>query len=167
MADELRMHANSHIDALYLRSRGFSLIELVVVVTLVGILSAFAIPRFTRLENQVRASQVVALGATLRNAAETAHAQYLDSGASLSFATIAGKAVKLANGYPDASANGIRLAITDSSDFVTSWTLTSVTYSKTDAPSVARCAVTYHASPAATTAATTAAMTIDLKTSGC
>src|SRR5258708_39480404 len=58
------------------RSEGFSLVELVVVITLLGILCSFAIPRFTRLENDARASEVVALSLNLRSASAAAHAQY-------------------------------------------------------------------------------------------
>ena len=69
---------------------------------MLGVIPSFAIPRFTHLENDVRASEV-------------------DS------------------------------------------TPTSVTYSKSDAPAPVRCAVTYHASPAAPGEATIT----DLNTSGC
>jgi MSHA pilin protein MshA len=143
--------------------RGISLVELVVIVTLVGILAAFAIPRFLHLENDVRASEVVALSVNLRSAAAMAHAQYVLSGSTLSAAKMEGRSVQLKNGYPDASSNGIRLAIADLSDFTASATPMSVTFSKTGAPVGALCAVTYHASPAASSAATTT----DLRTSGC
>ena len=46
------------------RSEGFSLVELVVVITLLGLLCSFAIPRFTRLENDARASEVVSFSPT-------------------------------------------------------------------------------------------------------
>ena len=89
-------------------ARGSSLIELVVMFSLVGMVSAFAIPRFTRLANEARASQVVALSGVLRGAAKSAHGQYIASGAMLTAATWEGKAVALKNGYPDASTRGIR-----------------------------------------------------------
>ena len=44
-------------------------VELVVIVTMLGIIASFAIPRFTRLNNDVRASEVVALSVNLRSAA--------------------------------------------------------------------------------------------------
>jgi MSHA pilin protein MshA len=143
--------------------KGISLVELVVIVTLVGILAAFAIPRFLHLENDVRASEVVALSVNLRSAAAMAHTQYLLSGSTLSAAKMEGRSVQLMNGYPDASSKGILLAIADLSDFTASATATSVTFSKIGAPVGALCAVTYHASSAASSAATTT----DLRTSGC
>jgi MSHA pilin protein MshA len=156
------MRSNVNVAGLRLGA-GMALIELVVVITLVAILAAFAVPRFTRLENDVRSSEVVALSVKLRAAAAAAHAEYLGSGSTLSSAMLQGRAVQLKNGYPDAGAQGIRLAIADVSDFVVTSTSTSVTYSKRGAPAAARCAVTYRASSAASVAATLT----DLNTSGC
>ena len=155
------VNANSH-------GQGNSLLELVVVVTMLGVLSSFAIPRFTRLENHARASEVVALSANLRSVAAAAHAQYLaghgqslESGARLSSVTLKGRTLRLEHGYPDA--NGIRVAIPDPSGFTVNSNPTSVTYAKTDAPAPALCAVTYHPSPTASSEATIT----DFKTSGC
>jgi type II secretory pathway pseudopilin PulG len=148
---------SSHVNA---HSQGNSLVELVVVVTMLGVIGSFAIPRFTHLENEVRASEVAALSVNLRSAAAAAHSQYVESGAKLSFATLKGRAIHLKDGYPDPG--GIRVALAALSDFTVSSTPTSVTFSKTDAPVPAQCAVTYHALPVSIEAAIT-----DLKTSGC
>jgi Tfp pilus assembly protein FimT len=145
------------------RSEGISLVELVVVITLLGILCSFAIPRFTRLENDARASEVVALSLNLRSASAAAHAQYLESGGRLSSANLEGRIIQLKNGYPDAGPNGILLAVPDLSSFRVSSSLTSVTFSRTGAPAVGQCAVTYRVSPAAPSVA---AIT-DLYTGGC
>ncbi len=48
------MPSNIHVNA-YSHGRGNSLVELVVVVTMLGVISSFAIPRFTHHENDVRA----------------------------------------------------------------------------------------------------------------
>jgi MSHA pilin protein MshA len=151
------------INALCPSERGFSHIELVVIITLVGFVAAFAIPRFTHLENDARASQIVALGVSLRNAAADSHEQYLRAGATMSVATLKGKVIQLRNGYPDAGSNGIRQVTADFSDFTASSTATSVTYFKTGAPNAASCTVTYNASSAPSVAATITG----LNTSGC
>jgi MSHA pilin protein MshA len=144
------------------RSSGF-LVEAVVLASLVGIIAAFAVPRFTRLSNGVRASKVVTLGAQLRHAAQHAHAQFLSSGAPLSAITMGGKTVSIKNGYPDATANGIRNAIFDSDGFTASEGADSVTFIRADAPSAKQCSITYHAAPEAGSAATITAP----DTSGC
>jgi prepilin-type N-terminal cleavage/methylation domain-containing protein len=145
------------------RSDGFSLVELVVVITLLGVLCSFAIPRFTRLENDARASEVVALSLHLRSASAAAHAQYLESGRRVSSVNLEGRTIQLTNGYPDAGPHGIRLAVPDLSSFTVSSSPTSVTFSKTGAQAAAQCAVTYRVSPAAPSVA---AIT-DLYTGGC
>jgi MSHA pilin protein MshA len=157
------MSSNIQVTDLWSRSKRISLVEPVVVVTLLGLLCSFAIPRFTHLQNVVRASEVVALSVNLRSAAAVAHAQYLEPGARLSSAILKGRTIQLENGYPSAGPHGIRVAVADLSNFTVSSTPTSVTYSKTDAPSPAQCAVTYRASAAASGEATIT----DLKTSGC
>src|ERR1700722_14376082 len=144
-------------------SQGNLRVELVVIVTMLGIFASFAIPRVTHVKNDMRASEVVALSVNLRSAAAAAHAQYLESGAKLSAATMKGRTVQLKNGYPGAGADGIRAAIGDPSGFAVNATSLSVNYTKTDAPAPAQCAVTYHAAPAAASEATIT----DLQTSGC
>jgi type II secretory pathway pseudopilin PulG len=145
------------------RSDGISLVEPVVVITLFGILCSFAIPRFTRLENDARASEVVALSLNLRSVAAAAHAQYLESGGRLSSANLESRIIHLTNGYPDAGPNGIRLAVPDLSSFTVSSSPASVTFSRTGAQAAGQCAVTYRVSPAAPSAA---AIT-DVYTGGC
>jgi MSHA pilin protein MshA len=157
------MRSNICIDSVDPRDKGNSLIELVVVITIVGILASFAVPRFAPVASDVRASEVVALSVNLRNAAAAAHEQYVRSGSTLSSARLKGRVIQLQNGYPDAGPQGIRLAMSDLSDFTTTSTPTSVTYSKIGAPAAARCAVTYRASAAASDTATVTG----LDTSGC
>jgi MSHA pilin protein MshA len=135
------------------RTSGF-LVEAVVLASLVGIVAAFAVPHFTRLGNGVRASAVITLGAKLRRAAQAAHARSLSSGSPLSAMTMAGKTVILRNGYPDATANGIRNAIFDSDGFTTSEGTDSVTFIRVDAPSAKQCSITYRAAPNTGSAAT-------------
>jgi type II secretory pathway pseudopilin PulG len=142
---------------------GFCLAHVVVAVSLTGIIASFSVPRFTRLANQARATQVIALGDHLRNAAEAAHSQYLASGATISHATMAGWTVELKNGYPDASSTGISKFVLDRGGFTAGANTGLVTFFKTDAPSGEQCSVTYNAAPAPSSVATIT----NVKTSGC
>lgn len=155
------MQLNIGVEALCARSKGVSLVDMVVVVTLAGMFTAFAIPRFTHVKNVVRASEVAALGVNLRSAAMAAHSQYMASGSKASSATLKGRVVHLQNGYPDVG--GMRLALGDSPDFVVKASPNAVTYFKIGAPSAAQCAVTYHPAQADLSDST---MT-DVSTSGC
>lgn len=137
--------------------------EVVVLVCLVGILVAFAVPRFTRISNGARASEVAALGASLRTAAEAAHALYLASGAATTAVAMGGKVIDLKNVYPDSSPNGIRSAVFDLDGFTVKASDSSVIFSKLDAPTEAQCAVTYHAA----LQASDIALITDLDTRSC
>jgi MSHA pilin protein MshA len=92
----------------YVRSgtvqRGFTLIELVVVIVILGILAAFAVPRFMGLETQARVSSVRALEGTLRSASAMAHGVWLASGSPANI-TIDGTVIPMTFGYPTAAAS--------------------------------------------------------------
>lgn len=126
---------------------GFTLIELVVVITILGILAAFAIPRFTALDQQARVTAVTALGGSLRSASALAHAEYLALGTNPASVLMDGQTVTLTNGYPDVA--GLPLAMQDTSGFTASTTATTITFSKDGAPNPATCSVTYTVSSGA------------------
>lgn len=83
------------------RQAGFTLIELISVIVILGILSAFAIPRFANLESQARAAAVEGLGGAMRSAAALAHAVWLATGATAASITMEGRNVAISNGYPN------------------------------------------------------------------
>jgi MSHA pilin protein MshA len=142
--------------------RGFTLIETVVGVSLLGIVAAFAVPSFTRLGNQARASEVIALSTRLHTAAQTAHARFLASGSRLSATTIEGRTINLKNGYPDAGADGIRNAVPASEGFAVNAGGDFVAFTRIDAPSGGQCSVTYRMSENDSGATIT-----NIDTSGC
>ena len=83
------------------QQRGFTLIELVVVITILGILAAFALPRFSGLESQARAATLNGLAGSIRSASSLVHAAWLAGGNSgAASITLEGAVVSTnANGY--------------------------------------------------------------------
>lgn len=95
------------------KQSGFTLIELVVVIALLGILAAFAIPRFASLEREARSATTQGLSGSVRSAAAMAHGLYLATGATP--VNMEGNAIVITAGYPDAS--DIANTLADSTGF--------------------------------------------------
>ena len=96
-----------------LKARGFTLIELVVVITILGILAAFAIPKFVSLDQQARFATINGLGGSVKSAAALARSLSMAQGlASTGGVTMEGTPVTMINFYPDATATGIAVAVT-------------------------------------------------------
>jgi len=94
---------------------GFTLIELVVVMVILGILAAFAIPRFARMDGSARAATVRAMEGGLKSAAAMAHGMWLAAGTNPANVLMEGGAngtnvAMNALGYPTAANTGIRNA---------------------------------------------------------
>lgn len=133
------------------KQRGFTLIELIMVIVILGVLSAFALPRFADFGQDARVASLNALAGALRAAANIAHAQQLADGATAGTSVILeGATITMVNGYPTANASGITLASQVSIDYDVSGGGTAggdlLTFTLT--PGVAGCTVTYAAADA-------------------
>ncbi len=84
------------------QQRGFTLIELVVVIVILGILAAFAVPRFMGMEGEARAAAVKSMAGSLMSAATMARAKCQAQGCGPNgTVTIDGQSIQMRNGYPD------------------------------------------------------------------
>lgn len=88
--------------------KGFTLIELVVVITILGLLAAFAIPRSAALQAQARMATMNAALGSIKAAAALAHSIQLTQnlGANTSV-LMEGSTITMANGYPTTALNSI------------------------------------------------------------
>jgi MSHA pilin protein MshA len=119
------------------KQRGFTLIELVVVIVVLGILAAFAVPKFMGLEAQARTSTVNSMAGSVKSASTMAYGVWLASGVGGNSVTINGAAVALAFGYPTAAS--VSTLIQDTSGF----TIAGGTWTKNGAATAANCQFVY------------------------
>ena len=133
------------------RLHGFTLIELVVTISIIAILAAVALPRYIALQTQARTAKMQAIYGGVRSAAMLAHAQAIatNSTAALTI-SMEGAIIDQVNGYPTSTRSGIirALQLDATNDQVTispdaAAAGSTITIDINGATSVANCNVSY------------------------
>lgn len=132
---------------------GFTLIELVMVIVILGILAATALPKFADLTGDARSASVEGMLGAINSTMAIVHAQALVNNVATSASgdsvTIEGATINLVYGYPDDAS--IDDAINFSSDYTFAAAGTSSTFTLQT-----NCLVTYNEATSATAPATAA-----------
>lgn len=135
------------------KQSGFTLVELIVVIVILGILSAVALPRFINLTGDARFAAAQGMTGALRSAVALAQSTWVARGSADPTVDMNGTTVNVgATGIPTSGdATGIVAALQTTDGFTVAHTgTTTTTFTQTGAP--ATCVVTYTAATGAVVA---------------
>lgn len=100
------------------QQKGFTLIELVMVIVILGILASFAVPRFADITVDARKSALNGIAGGMKAAAALAKSTSLvQSKSSTGSISMDGATILMSNFYPTASTAGIGAALADTTGF--------------------------------------------------
>lgn len=89
---------------------GFTLIELIMVIVILGILAAFALPRFANFGSDARVAAMQGMAGAVKSAAAIAHSKALLTKPVSDKITLEGTSIDMTGTYPAATLTGIASA---------------------------------------------------------
>lgn len=147
------------------QQKGFTMIELVVVIVVTGVLAAVAAPKFMGVSSDARISAMNGIGASLTSQASTTHAKSImeqNEQEATSTLKVKGTDVAMVFGYPKATSAAIKALVDLDSEYEITLGTKALTIAYEGVTTTADCTVIYAEAANKDTAAT-----VTVSTSSC